>query len=160
MKKGFTLIELLVVVLIIGILASIAVPQYQAAVKRAQYTQLMIGVKAIITAQEEYRLANGEYGTSFDDLTLDLGPLREGSTSSQWNLGKYACRLVTVSTKLDQIYCSNRKGERGGNSYLFDVISKKYDCYAYDGDKSSEKACLSSGAKYSKTGEYFKIYTY
>ena len=71
-KQAFTLIELLVVVLIIGILAAVAVPQYQKAVEKARAATVFPLLKAIGEAQENYYLANGTYATSFDDLTVDI----------------------------------------------------------------------------------------
>ena len=58
MKKGFTLIELLVVVLIIGILASIALPQYQKAVLKSRMAEVAIRVKAMEQAIDLYVLEN------------------------------------------------------------------------------------------------------
>jgi type II secretion system protein G len=70
--KGFTLVEMLVVVLIIGILAAIAWPQYQKAVERAKKAKIQSLLKAIANAQEAYHLANGRYATTFDQLDITL----------------------------------------------------------------------------------------
>ena len=71
-QKAFTLIELLVVVLIIGILAAVAVPQYQKTVEKAKATQALTLLKSVYQAQQNYYLANGEYAGSFDELSVDI----------------------------------------------------------------------------------------
>ena len=69
---GFTLIELLVVVLIIGILAAVAIPQYQKAVFKARATQTLTIFDTLIKAANLYYLANGTMPSSMDDMDIEL----------------------------------------------------------------------------------------
>lgn len=71
-KGGFTLIELLVVVLIIGILAAIALPKYEAAVAKSRATEALLNLQNLYKAQQLYYMANNTYTDKISELDFSL----------------------------------------------------------------------------------------
>ena len=61
MQKGFTLIELMIVVAIIGILAAVAIPQYQDYTVKAKLSKIQTWADPIKTAMGIYAQENGSY---------------------------------------------------------------------------------------------------
>ena len=101
-NQAFTLIELLVVVLIIGILAAVALPQYQKAVEKSRMTEAITAVEAIARANEMYKLANGNYTRDINDLDIDY----HGTPSS------YPQGVPTIATKYYALTASNHNGDQ------------------------------------------------
>lgn len=70
--EGFSLIELLTVIVIIGILASLALPAFLSQAAKARFSEAKQTVGAINRAQQAYRLEKSAFAASFEELEVGL----------------------------------------------------------------------------------------
>lgn len=91
-EKGFTLIELLIVVVVLGILASIAIPSYRSLTTEARVAKLDSTARAIALGLEMHRAEEGKYPNATDATALPA------------ELDKYLVNYDTITSGLTLKY--------------------------------------------------------
>jgi len=154
-KSGFTLIELLVVVLVIGILASVALPQYQMAVDKARFTQLLTATTSLKQAEERFYLASGKYTDNINDLDIkfDTSNLQihlpsEGTLNNPAIIWVKDKRMPNVMTYFGTEFSGN-------NSW-----NNRRMCFAYKTNARAIRLCQNVAKKKTADMEDSAIYKY
>lgn len=158
-RRGFTLIELLVVVLIIGILAAVAVPQYQKAVRKARLAEAKLMLRTISEAQNRYFLSNTEPLYSLEDWNEVLDVEIPLSTNN-WTFEHQEC--VTGEGGNGKIGCENSAYPKWESGYRIDYFDPNYSSgthewlgrYVCYGD---EQICTSLGGTETDDEDYYLL---
>ena len=162
-RKGFTLIEMLVVVLIIGIIAAIALPQYQKAVLKSRYTQLMVMGDAIHRAQDAYYLAHGKYSLKINDLDITIpGDCTLSNKGGTITCSKFRCVVNDgwVNADINGIaYCNTPKETIYYMIYPLRRNTKRYCTVSPDSDLG-KKVCESFGGRFAFVGSANGLWHY
>ena len=143
-NKGFTLIELLVVVLIIGILAAIAVPQYQKAVMKADLHKGIPLVESLYQATQTYYLAHGDFPTDIDTLDISI-PINSSCTKQEGSNSRYSCDfgIVGLGDSLSNLQYINTNKNLIYVHYLKEVPAPYYQLVF----EKDSKWCFAKGSK-------------
>ena len=146
-QQGFTLIELMIVVAIIGILAAIAIPQYQTYIAKSQVSRVMGEVASLRTAAEmclmEGKAASAcEWGWSGSDLLLGAATADHSIQGSGLKVG-FSGTEALIEAKFGQ----NASAALSGKALTWTRNTDgKWTCNTDVDDKYKPAGCTGSGS--------------
>ncbi len=144
-RAGFTLLEMLIIMLIIGILAAVALPQYQNAVMHSRYSQQQLTVGALRSAAQRYYMANSLWPDDFSLLDIDF-PASFSEDGSEMELSGGRCVYYPDDGGHNPaVACYTVKGPEVG--YLGFYINDWRFCLAPSGDERSQTFCQTLGGE-------------
>ena len=139
---GFTLIELLVVVLIIGILAAVALPQYKKAVLKTRLATLKPMVVSISQAADAFYLTTGTYPwNQLDALDVDI------SHNEEISCDEYSCSMP-VTNRIKCIITENSAKTKGVECFdeQAGLRYHKYSIYNHKTELAGKNVCCGTNA--------------
>ncbi len=149
-KQAFTLIELLVVVLIIGILAAVALPQYQLAVAKSRLAAIQPLLARLKQAEEAYYLEHGEYSEGIPGLDINLEQCADDSAYKSVKIcGDFMIDPLSGSgtglsnQQLRAAYCpSEIKGTKKWNNCAYVEGAYLYTVWLTHSEYPNKRTCV------------------
>lgn len=154
MNRGFSLIEMLIVGVIIGVLVTLAFPEYRKAVEKSRVAEAITMLGNIMKGEQVHYLDTGEFTSNLRELLIDVPGMAQGDEAvSSVDTSYYTVAMVDNGARAT----AHRKGNANmGPSVTFVIEPSTGEIKRYCNDSSSTiKLCegLRQGAEW-ESAEY------